>query len=46
MPLFGLANSLLNMYTECGEMQDRLRLFKRMSERNVVTLNINIAQPI
>nr|ABB45851.1 hypothetical protein [Eutrema halophilum] len=31
-----VANSLATMYTECGEMQDGLRLFESMSERDVV----------
>ncbi|KAF8101433.1 hypothetical protein N665_0205s0027 [Sinapis alba] len=32
-----VANSLFTMYTECGEMQDGLRLFESMSERDVVS---------
>ncbi|CAA7056955.1 unnamed protein product [Microthlaspi erraticum] len=30
-----VANALATMYTECGEMQDGLRLFESMSERDV-----------
>ncbi|VVB18336.1 unnamed protein product [Arabis nemorensis] len=30
-----VANSLFTMYTECGEMQEGLRLFESMSERDV-----------
>ncbi|KAJ4878718.1 putative pentatricopeptide repeat-containing protein [Raphanus sativus] len=32
-----VANSLFTMYTECGEMEDGLRLFQSMSERDVVS---------
>uniref|UniRef100_A0A0D3E2P4 mannan endo-1,4-beta-mannosidase n=1 Tax=Brassica oleracea var. oleracea TaxID=109376 RepID=A0A0D3E2P4_BRAOL len=32
-----VANSLFTMYTECGEMEDALRLFESMSERDVVS---------
>nr|ADQ43213.1 pentatricopeptide repeat protein [Schrenkiella parvula] len=32
-----VANSLFTMYTECGKMQDGLRLFESMSERDVVS---------
>ncbi|KAG2265096.1 hypothetical protein Bca52824_072175 [Brassica carinata] len=32
-----VANSLFTMYTECGEMEDGLRLFESMRERDVVS---------
>ncbi|KAJ0236596.1 Pentatricopeptide repeat-containing protein [Hirschfeldia incana] len=32
-----VANSLFTMYTECGEMEDGLRLFESMSEKDVVS---------
>ncbi|KAL1209469.1 putative pentatricopeptide repeat-containing protein [Cardamine amara subsp. amara] len=32
-----VANSLATMYTECGEMQDGLRVFESMSEKDVVS---------
>ncbi|CAH8351654.1 unnamed protein product [Eruca vesicaria subsp. sativa] len=35
--VLNVANSLFTMYTECGEMEDGLRLFQSMNERDVVS---------
>lgn len=38
-----VANSLVNMYSKCGRMQDARRVFDRMPKRDILSFNIMIA---
>lgn len=37
-----LANSLIHMYTRCGEIREAQRIFNRMNDKNIVTWNTAI----
>ncbi|KAK9080436.1 hypothetical protein SSX86_000194 [Deinandra increscens subsp. villosa] len=37
-----IANSLVHMYTRCGEIQEAQRIFDRMNDKNIVTWNTMI----
>ncbi|KAJ0234266.1 Pentatricopeptide repeat-containing protein [Hirschfeldia incana] len=38
-----VSNGLINMYSKCGDLDDSLSVFRRMSERNYVSWNSMIA---
>ncbi|GKC14975.1 pentatricopeptide repeat-containing protein [Tanacetum coccineum] len=36
-----IANSLIHMYTKCGEIQEALTIFGKLIDKNIVTLTYN-----